>query len=114
VRYSSWVPFLAALTTALPGFAQDTSLLRYDGPDRAPKLAAAAQKEGSFTLYTSFAEKDLPPLTASFEKKYGVRVNIWRAGSEKVLQRTLAEAALDQSDKWTKSFDEVILRRGGR
>jgi iron(III) transport system substrate-binding protein len=22
--------------------------------------------------------------------------------------------ALDQSDKWTKSFDEVILKRGGR
>ena len=93
MRYSSLVLFLAALTTTLPAFAQDTSLLRYDGPDRAPKLAAAAQKEGSFTLYTSFAEKDLPPLTASFEKKYGVRANVWRAGSEKVLQRTLAEAA---------------------
>ena len=93
MRYSSSVLFLATLATALPCFAQDTSLLRYDGPDRAPKLAAAAQREGSFTLYTSFAEKDLPPLTASFEKKYGVKVKVWRAGSEKVLQRTLAEAA---------------------
>lgn len=84
---------LAALATALPGFAQDTSLLRYDGPDRARKLVAAAQKEGSFTLYTSFAEKDLPTLTVAFEKKYGIKVNVWRAGSEKVLQRTLIEAA---------------------
>jgi len=93
VPTSSWVPFLAILATALPGFAQDTSLLRYDGPDRPRKLVAAAQKEGSFALYTSFAEKDLVNLVAAFEKKYGIKVNVWRAGSEKVLQRTLAEAA---------------------
>ncbi|TMH68391.1 MAG: extracellular solute-binding protein [Betaproteobacteria bacterium] len=73
--------------------ASHTSLLRYDGPDRGRKLIAAAQKEGSFALYTSFAEKDLPTLTVQFEKKYGVKVNVWRAGSEKVLQRTLIEAA---------------------
>src|SRR5260370_12763324 len=54
---------------------------------------AAAQKEGSFALYTSFAEKDLPPLTTAFEKKYGVKVKVWRAHSETVLQRTLTEAA---------------------
>jgi iron(III) transport system substrate-binding protein len=88
-----WVLSLAALATALPAFAQDTSLLRYGGPDRARRLIAAAQKEGSFALYTSFAEKDLPTLTVAFEKKYGVKVKVWRAGSEKVLQRTLAEAA---------------------
>ncbi len=93
MRYSSLVLFLAILATALPGFAQDASLLRYDGPDRARKLVAAAQQEGSFALYTSFAEKDLPPLIAAFERKYGVKVKVWRAGSEKVLQRTLAEAA---------------------
>ncbi len=75
-----WVLLLAALATAAPAFAQDAKL-------------AAAQKEGSLTLYTSFAEKDLPPLTAAFEKEYGVKVKVWRAGSEKVLQRTLAEAA---------------------
>jgi iron(III) transport system substrate-binding protein len=77
----------------LPALAQDTSLLRYDGPDRAQKAMAAAQKEGSFTLYTSFAEKDLPPLLVAFEKKYGIKARVWRAASEKVLQRTLAEAA---------------------
>ena len=84
---------LAALATALPALAQDTSLLRYSGPDRARRLIATAQKEGSFALYTSFAEKDLAPLTVLFEKKYDVKVKVWRAGSEKVLQRTLAEAA---------------------
>jgi iron(III) transport system substrate-binding protein len=93
VPYSSLVPLLALLTTALNAFAQNASLAQYDGPDRATKLVAAAQKEGSFALYTSFAEKDLPNLIVPFEKKYGVKVKVWRAGSEKVLQRTLAEAA---------------------
>jgi iron(III) transport system substrate-binding protein len=87
------VPCLAGLLAALPAFSQDTSLLRYEGADRVQKTLAAAQKDGSFTLYTSFAEKDLPPLIAAFEKKYGIKVKVWRAGSEKVLQRTLTEAA---------------------
>jgi iron(III) transport system substrate-binding protein len=65
---------LAALTAVLPTFGQDASLLGYDGPDRVQKAIAAAQKEGSFTLYTSFAEKDLPPLLGAFEKRYGIKV----------------------------------------
>ncbi len=89
---SSLFLFLAAMATVLPAFAEDTPLLRYDGPDRARRLIATAQKEGSFALYTSFAEKDLPTLTVAFEKRYGVKVKVWRSGSEKVLQRTLAEA----------------------
>jgi len=93
VRLAARILSFAALATALPAFAQDTSLLRHGGADRSRRLIAAAQKEGSFALYTSFAEKDLPPLTDLFEKKYGVKVKVWRAGSEKVLQRTLAEAA---------------------
>jgi len=88
-----WVLSLALLATALPGAAQDAPLLSYEGADRAQKVLAAAQKEGSLTLYTSFAEKDLPPLTAAFEKKYGIKVRVWRANSEKVVQRTVAEAA---------------------
>ena len=64
----------------------------YAGPDRANKLIAAAQKEGSFTLYTSFAEKDLPTLTVAFEKKYGIKVDVWRARSEIVLRKVITEA----------------------
>jgi iron(III) transport system substrate-binding protein len=83
------VLFLAVL--AIPAFAQDTSLLRYEGADRVQKLVAAAKKEGWFMLYTSFAEKDLPRLTAAFEKRYGVKVKVWRSASEKVLQRAVIE-----------------------
>ena len=69
------------------------TLFDYGGPDRMEKIVAAAKKEGALTLYTTFAEKDQPTLIKPFESKYGVKVNIWRAGTDKVLQRTLAEAA---------------------
>ena len=84
---------LAALTMAWPALAQDASLLTYEGADRTQRLVAAAQKEGTFTLYTSIAEKDIAPLLGPFEKKYGIKVRVWRAGSDKVLQRTLTETA---------------------
>ena len=72
--------------------APDYSLLQYEGADRTERLLAAAKKEGGFTLYTTFAEKDIPILVGPFEKKYGIKVNVWRAGTDKILQRTLAEA----------------------
>src|SRR6185503_10903138 len=46
-----------------------------------------------FTLYTSLAEKDLAPLLGAFERRYGIKVRVWRSASEKVLQRTLTEAS---------------------
>src|SRR6267142_2994888 len=63
------------------------------GADRMQRIVAAAKKEGTLTMYTTFAEKDQPTLINPFEAKYGVKVNIWRAGTDKVLQRTLAEAS---------------------
>jgi iron(III) transport system substrate-binding protein len=70
-----------------------SELAGYQGADRMERLLAAAKKEGSFTLYTSFAEKDLPTIIPPFEKKYGVKVRVWRASSVTVLQRTVSEAA---------------------
>jgi iron(III) transport system substrate-binding protein len=62
------------------------------------RIAAAAKKEGELTLYTTIAEKDLPAIIKPFEQKYGVKVNVWRAGTDKVLQRTVTEA---QARKYT-------------
>ena len=94
--------FLLCLAIAVPAFGQDATLLRYDGADRLQKLIPAAKKEGSFMLYTSFAEKDLPPLIAAFEKRYGVKVNVWRSASEKVLQRAVIETGAGRHE-----FDAV-------
>jgi len=95
-------PFFLCLAIALPAFAQDASLLRYEGADRLQKLIPAAKKEGSLMLYTSFAEKDLPRLTAAFEKRYGIKVNVWRSASEKVLQRAVIETGAGRHE-----FDAV-------
>src|SRR5436190_7645380 len=90
--------FLLCLAIGMPAFAQDASLLRYEGADRLQRVLPAAKKEGALLLYTSFAEKDLPPLTAAFEKRYGVKVNVWRAASEKVLQRAVIETNAGRHD----------------
>src|SRR5438105_9111315 len=93
---------LLGFAACVSGFAQDASLLRYEGADRLQKLIPAAKKEGSFMLYTSFAEKDLPRLTAAFEKRYGIKVTVWRSASEKVLQRAVIETGAGRHE-----FDAV-------
>jgi iron(III) transport system substrate-binding protein len=87
------IGLLALLAWPRPALAQDVSLLNYTGPDRNEKLMAAAKKEGSVTFYTAIAESDLRPLQADFEKKTGIKLNAWRAGSDKVLQRAVTETA---------------------
>jgi iron(III) transport system substrate-binding protein len=76
----------------------ETSSIQYDGPDRTAQIAAAAREEGSLTLYTTIAERDLPTLLKPFEARYGVTVTVWRAGTDRVLQRTVAEAAAGRHD----------------
>lgn len=67
-------------------------LATYEGPDRLERLIAGAKREGELTLYTSAQTSDLGPVVEAYEKKYGIRATIWRAGSEAVLNRALAEA----------------------
>jgi iron(III) transport system substrate-binding protein len=64
----------------------------YAGPDRLQKLIEGAKKEKELNLYTSAQSDDMGALVGAYEKKYGVKVNVWRASSEKVLQRAIAEA----------------------
>ena len=78
-------------------WAQDSSarnreLYLYKGADREARLSAGAKKEGQLSLYTSLNTKDSGPITEAFEKKYGVKVLLWRSSSEKVLQRAVTEA----------------------
>jgi len=64
----------------------------------APETLAPGVHEGTLTLYTTIAEKDLPTLLQPFEMQHGVKVSVWRAGTDNVLQRTLAEAAAGRHD----------------
>jgi iron(III) transport system substrate-binding protein len=55
-------------------------------------LAAAAAQEGSLTWYTTFADDDVQPIIADFNKKYpNVKVNALRLSAEKIPPRVLTE-----------------------
>src|SRR5712691_8883899 len=64
----------------------------YRGADREKRVLDGARKEREVVVYTSLNLKDSVPITEAFEKKYGVKVQLWRSSSEKVLQRAIAEA----------------------
>ncbi len=72
--------------------AGNAAVYSYKGADRAQRLLDGARREGGVNLYTSMAPTEIGPLAEAFEKKTGVKVNLWRALSEGVAQRALAEA----------------------
>lgn len=78
------MPISNALAIDVPPF--------YTGPDREQRLLEGAKREGQLNIYSSMTAPDLDAVTDAFQKKYGIKVNAWRAGSEKVLQRAVTEA----------------------
>jgi len=76
----SLIAWLLALLIPAAAFAQDASLVE------------RARREGSVVLYTSLAPTESKPLAGAFEKKYGIKVELWRALSDKVVQRVVTEA----------------------
>src|SRR5689334_10746851 len=86
---------VAALTAApVPAHAQTNRaepIAMYQGPDRDKRLLEGAKQEGEFTLYSSLPVEDNTALIDAFEKKYGVKVKVWRGSSEDIVRRTLAE-----------------------
>jgi iron(III) transport system substrate-binding protein len=55
-------------------------------------LVDRAKRDGSLTLYTSLAPTESKPLADAFERKYGIRVQLWRGLSDEVVQRAITEA----------------------
>src|SRR3970282_2511949 len=86
--FLAWLP--AALAQGQPG--PHRQLYMYQGADRDQRVLAGAKKEKQVVVYASLNLKDSVPITQAFEKKYGVKVELWRSSSEKVLQRALTEA----------------------
>jgi len=94
-------PFVVAAALMQPaavaqGPAKPGDILNYQGQDREQRLLEMAKQEGTLTLYTSLAPTESKPLAAAFEKKTGVKVELWRAISERVVQRTLSEAKAER------------------
>ena len=100
IMAASAVAVLALLSE--PAVAADpqtsAAIATYSGADRMQKLIDGAKKEGEITIYSSAPTDDMAALTAAFEKKYGVKAKVWRASSEKVLQRGVTEARGNRFD----------------
>jgi iron(III) transport system substrate-binding protein len=104
---------LASLLAALPypAFAQmpastSAEAASYTGSDRTQRLIAGARKAGIVTVYTSANLEDMAALADAFEKKYGVKLRVWRASSEQVVQRGVTEARGGR-------FDADVFETGG-
>jgi iron(III) transport system substrate-binding protein len=70
---------------------KNDALYTYRGADRDARLLEKAKQEGTVSIYTSLATKESTPLAQAFEKKYGIKVELWRATSDKVVQRAVTE-----------------------
>lgn len=90
VLLSSLLWCALAAGQAAPG--QHKGIYMYQGADRESRVLEGAKKEKQVVVYTSLNLKDSVPITQAFEKKYGVKVELWRSSSEKVLQRAVTEA----------------------
>jgi len=92
VLAAALLPALGSKAGAQTAASDKSAIYLYQGADRDQRLAEKARAEGTLTLYTSMATTESAPLALAFEKKYGVKVQLWRALSENVLQRALTEA----------------------
>jgi iron(III) transport system substrate-binding protein len=92
IAFISWVSWANAQTR------NSAEVASYQGADRQQRLIEGAKKEGELTIYSSAPVDDMAVLIGAFEKKYGIKVKLWRAGSEKVLQRAVAEARANRFD----------------
>ena len=72
--------------------ARNREIYLYRGADRQQRLVSQARKEGSLSLYSTMTLEDANPLIAAFEKRYGIKVTMWRAVNQKLVQRALSEA----------------------
>jgi iron(III) transport system substrate-binding protein len=86
-----------------------SDIATYQGADRAQRLLEGAKKEGTLTIYSSATVKDLKALTSAFEKKYGIKTNVWRASSENIIQRAATEARGGRFDVDVFETDSVAM-----
>jgi iron(III) transport system substrate-binding protein len=83
---------MAPMQSMAQAVVKRSDVFMYKGADREQKLLDGARKEGGLALYTSLNPKDSAPIVDAFEKKYKIKVSLWRASGEKMVQRALTEA----------------------
>jgi iron(III) transport system substrate-binding protein len=61
------------------------------GADRTQRLLDGAKRDGTVTLYSNAPTEDNTALVGAFERKYGIKVSLYRASSEEIRQRVINE-----------------------
>jgi iron(III) transport system substrate-binding protein len=79
-------------SSSAPADATNAAVYMMEGADREARLVEGATREGLVSIYTSLNTQDSTPLSVAFEKKYGVKTELWRSASERVVQRGATEA----------------------
>jgi len=89
-----------ALVAAAPRAHAQTiaDIAAYTGPDRTQRLIDGARREGVVSLYSSAVIDDTAAISDAFEKKYGVKVLLWRGSSEDILRRAVTEHRAGRHD----------------
>src|SRR3954447_1808579 len=87
-----------APSSATAQVGRATEVANYQGADREQRLIDGAKREGSLTLYSNAPTDDNTALVGGFEKKYGIKVNLYRASSEEIRQRVVNEARARRFD----------------
>jgi iron(III) transport system substrate-binding protein len=79
---------------ALPALAQGNrvaEIAMYEGGDRQTRLVEGMKREGELSVYSSMPVEDNTAVIGAFEKKYGIKVKVWRGSSEDIVRRTVTE-----------------------
>lgn len=98
-RLIALIACVACLSFAIPARAQSAAeIARYSGSDRTQRLIEGAKKEGLVTIYSSAVIADTNAIIQAFEKKYGMRVRLWRGSSDDILRRAVTEARGERYD----------------
>ena len=80
------------MTAQAPARRATTRSSAIAAPTATRASSSARNGRGRVVLYTSLAPTESKPLAEAFEKKYGVKVELWRALSDQVVQRAITEA----------------------
>ena len=82
----------AALAQSNKGAPTAADIALLQSPNRQQILLEGAKKEGGLNVYATMPADDLRVLVDAFTRKYGIKVTTWRASSENLVQRMVAEA----------------------
>jgi iron(III) transport system substrate-binding protein len=85
-------PAMAVSSQAGTSTPSVSEIAGYQGADRLTRLVAGAKKERELLIYTNIAASDVEKISLDFEQRYGLKMKVWRAPREKLLQRIVTEA----------------------